>query len=304
LFFIGAIAWAARKGRAGLWTLNGLLCLAVLCLPASLITKVMPPSGAEPFGSSEALILFLLPSLSIIVVALLFYTGQTLYQEWESPSTQQEEAAHRSPPTAGKVAFILSLGALLLAKAVHSVYWLTVWDKTTDSLGYFWLAFPLFAALLAGIILVTLLTGGKKLLGFLYIPIVSLMLVAASANAQQVDIRQLTLQRAERVSQTLENFYAQEGHYPQNLRQLVPRYALNLSGPVTIFAQAWCYDGGDDYFRLGYLDRLHWSDPRLIGRIYKIAGNPPNLGPACEEEANALIGRDPRSPYEYWMEGE
>jgi hypothetical protein len=287
-----------------MWTMVGFMCLVTLCLPASLITKIKPPSGSEPFGSSEALILFLLPSISIVVAGMLLYAGQNLHQEREKTSTQEEEATNRSRPTAGKAAFTLLLGVLLLAKAVHSVYWLTVWDKTTDSLGYFWLAFPILAALLAGLILIYLLSGWKKLLGSLYIPIVSVMLVASSASAQRVNIHQLTLQRAERVNQAIEGYHTQEGRYPQNLRQLTPRYALTLPEPVTIFAQGWCYDGGEAYYRLGYLDRLHWSDPRLIGRVYKTAGELPDLHPMCEAEANALIGRAPRSPYKYWMESE
>ena len=47
-------------------------------------------------------------------------------------------------------------------------------------------------------------------------------MIAVSAGAQRVDFRQLTKERAERVTHALETHYAREGHYPQDLRQLTP----------------------------------------------------------------------------------
>jgi hypothetical protein len=129
-------------------------------------------------------------------------------------------------------------------------------------------------------------------------------MIAVSARAQRVDFRQLTEERAERVTQAIETYYAREGHYPQDLRQLTPWYALSLPGPVIIYGQEWCYDGGEDYYRLGYVYREHWSDPRLIGQIYKTKGEVPDLHGMCEEEVVALQKRYPDYPYEYWMDGE
>jgi hypothetical protein len=129
-------------------------------------------------------------------------------------------------------------------------------------------------------------------------------MIAVSARAQQVDFRQLTEERAERVTQAIESYYAQEGHYPKDLGQLTPRHALWLPGPVIIYGQDWCYDGGNSYYRLGYVDREHWSDPRLIGRIYKTKGDVPDLHGMCEEEVAAIQKRYPNYPYEYWADDE
>ena len=82
-------------------------------------------------------------------------------------------------------------------------------------------------------------------------------MIAVSARAQSVDFRQLTEERAERASQAIETYCAREGRYPQDLRQLTPGYVLSLPGPVTIYGQDWCFDGGDDYYRLGYVYREH-----------------------------------------------
>jgi hypothetical protein len=88
------------------------------------------------------------------------------------------------------------------------------------------------------------------------------------------------------------------------LQRLTPRHILSLSEPVIIYGQAWCYDGGADYYRLGYVYREHWSDPRLSGKLHKTAGNIPDLQPLCWEEVATMQEQDPQSLYEYWAESE
>ena len=118
-------------------------------------------------------------------------------------------------------------------------------------------------------------------------------MIAVSARAQRVDFRQLTEERAERVSQAIETTYTRKGSYPQDLQHLIPWYVLSLPGPVTIYGQDWCYDGGEDYYRLGYVYREHWSDPDLHGRIYRAKGKVPDLPGICAEEIAALEKRYP-----------
>ena len=73
---------------------------------------------------------------------------------------------------------------------------------------------------------------------------------------------------------------------------------------MIIAGQDWCYESGEDYYRLGYLDRDHWSDPRLIGRIYKIVGEAPDATPMCMQEFTAIQNGEPGYPYTYLMESE
>jgi hypothetical protein len=148
------------------------------------------------------------------------------------------------------------------------------------------------------------LLGRTKLAGLLYSLLIPALMIAASAGAQRVDFRQLTEERAGRASQAIEAYYAREGRYPQDLRQLTPWYVLSLPGPVIIYGQDWCYDGGDDYYRLGYVYREHWSDPRLTGRIYRTIGEAPDLHGMCEEEIIALQRRYPGYRFEYWADGQ
>jgi hypothetical protein len=159
------------------------------------------------------------------------------------------------------------------------------------------------AVLFSGFMLLFTRTGGAKPAGFLYLLLIP-ALIAISARAQVVDFRQLTEERAERVSQAIETYYARQGHYPQDLRQLTPWYVLSVSAPVIIYGQDWCYEGGGDYYRLGYVSRQHWSDPRLTGMIYGAKGEGPEPYWLCEEEVIALQKHCPDYPYEYWIPGE
>ena len=188
---------------------------------------------------------------------------------------------------------VLALGALLLAKALHSLYWLMVWDTTYDSLEYFWLVFPITAVLFSGVVLSIALPGRTRWAGFWYSLLIPALMIVVSAQAQSVDLRRLTDQRAERVSQAIETYHAREGRYPHDLGELTPRYVLSLPEPVIIYGQDWCYDGGEDYYRLGYVYREHWSDPDLHGRIYKSKGKGSDLPGICAEEIAALEERYP-----------
>jgi hypothetical protein len=305
LLFVSALALAARRVSHSVWIYAGLFILPVLSLPASVLVKIFPTSLGPPFEGPMAIILLLILSIALGIAALLLCSGLNLYQEWQNAGAVEDGGSQAQRKQAGRAAaVVLVLSALLLVKALHNFYWFMVWDTTYDSLEYFWLVFPVVAALFSGVMLSFVLPGRTKLAGFLYSLLIPALMIAVSARAQRVDFRQLTEERAERVSQAIETYYAREGHYPQDLRQLTPWYALSLPGPVIIYGQDWCYDGGDDYYRLGYVYREHWSDPPTIGRIYKTKGEVPDLHGICEGEIVALRNRYPYLFYEYWGIGE
>ena len=196
----------------------------------------------------------------------------------------------------------LLLAGILVLKLLHNLYELTLWDSTYDALTYLWLIVPICAVLLSALMLSVLLPERTKLAGFLYVLVLPGLMIGTSAIAQRVDFREVTARRAERTVRAIESYYARQGHYPDTLSELSPRDLLSIPKPMIIYGQDWCYEGGQDYYRLGYIDREHWSDPRLIGRIYKAAGELPEPRQICLEEFNAVQSRDPDFPYTY--EGE
>ncbi len=305
LLFVSALAWAARRVNHSVWIYAGIFILPVLSLPASVFVNILPAHLSLLFGTPMVFTLLWMPSVALLIAALLLYSGLNLYKESQNVGTVEDggsQAQRKRASRAAAVVFVV--GAILLAKALHNLYWLTVWDTTDDSLGYLWLVFPVVIVLFSGVTLSITLPGRTKLAGFLYSLLIPALMVAVSASAQRVDFRQLTEERAKHVAQAIESYYAKEGHYPQDLRQLTPQYALSLPGPVILYGQDWCYDGGADYYRLGYVYREHWSDPRLSGRICATKGRVPDLDGMCEEQVIALQERYPDYPYEYWTDGE
>ncbi|GJM41799.1 MAG: hypothetical protein DHS20C20_20810 [Ardenticatenaceae bacterium] len=289
-----------------MWIIVGLLNFVALFVPASLLIDVFVDRTVEPFGSQAAFTLLMILTLALVVSTSLLYLGLSLYQKWQQALMAEGDGSEILQQHLRKTAvLLLSLGFLLFMKALHNLYWFMIWDSTVDSLDYMWLVVPILALSFWGPILFHI-SSGKTRQGVLiiYSLLLPLLLIGITANVQRVDFRQLTETRAEQVSDAIENYYGRYGRYPQNLNQLTPRYILSLSEPIIIYGQTWCYEGADDYFRLGYVSREHWSNPRLSGHLHKIAGDPPALQPLCQDEVAAMQARYPDYPYEYWTANE
>lgn len=304
LLTVLALPLAFKRMSARVRIYIGFLVLGGLFLPTSLI--VAHPSLKLP-GPSQILLettLFFIPSLALVSAALLLHSGINRYKEWQAAGRVEEGGSSAPRKQAGRASVILLvLVLILLAKTFHTLYWLTVWDNANDSMGYILLFVPILAGFYSGAMLYIMLPGRAKWTALLYALFIPALLIAVSARAQSVDFRQLTEARAGQVSQAVESYYSHEGSYPQNLHQLIPRYVLSIPEPVIIYGQGWCYQGGVDYYRLGYIYRDHWSSPILIGKIYKTKGQAPDPSQLCDVEIAALRNSYPDYPWEYSMQG-
>jgi len=264
-----------ERANPKVWIFTGLVLLALLLIPVSLL-----------FSNLTTAAFFLIP-LALVNAAFLLYSGLSL---------------RSSEPQARIVISVFFVGILLIIGTLFKIYDLTVWDNTYDSLKYILLFAPMLAVLLSGLTLLIALPSKTKLAGIAYLLLVPALMIWVSTLAQRVDFRVLTSQRADRVVQAIESFYAREGRYPASLSELTPRFVLSLPEPVIIYGQTWCYESGDGYYRLGYVDREHWSDPRMIGRIFKAEGQPAQQSLMCEAEIATLQQADPFNSY--WMESQ
>lgn len=266
--------------------LLGAAVLIALFLPATWIVPLIPARAlvTGTLNSITALALFARAALALVAVAILLFAAVA----------RLRERRHRL--------VALAAAGLLLAKGLHSLYWLLIWDSTYDPLDFLWLPIPLFAAFAGGAFLAIALPGKRKLGGAAYTLLLIALIATVFASSQRVDFRRLTAVRAERVAQAIEAYDRRHGRYPRDLQQLTPGTILSVSEPVIIFGQSWCYDSGDDYYRLGYVDREHWSDPRLIGRIARATGNAPPDSRLCEQQIGALLERYGGFPYTYWKD--
>ena len=278
----GLLGWilprTLKRTSPNVWIISGLILLLGLLIPSS---SLMVDRGTGPVSTLIWTTLLLLPPLALVNAGIL------LHSTVERPS-----------------AVSFGLGVLLLARTMYNLYDLTVWDNTYDPIEYLWLILPILAVLLSGVMLSAAMPGKWKLAGPAYAVIVSAMLIAVSASAQRVDFRQETAQRAERTVRALESYYARRGSYPESLSQLMPWYSLPLPKPLVIYGQDWCYEGGTDHYRLGYLDREHWSDPRWIGRVYKSVGETTDASALCMEEFTVVQARNADYPYSFLAGGE
>ena len=153
LVFASALVLAARKTSPRVWGYTGLLILAGLFLPASVLAKIFPDLLSLPLDS-----LLLTISVALVVAALLLYSGLNLHRKWKSVGLEEDEVSQAQRKHTGRASVVvLVLSALLLAKAIHNLYWFMVWDTTDDSLGYFWLVFPVLAVLFSSVLLFIIL---------------------------------------------------------------------------------------------------------------------------------------------------
>lgn len=298
-----AFILVSRKARL---FVAGLFIALTLALPPSLVVEnemtvlgslyqvFLPGQRAyDPLPGWVNLImrsLFLLPviviSSGVIMAAVLFASGLRQYLERagartagpEGPSAPRNPDGRRADYLAGAS---LALSLLVLAVTLHNLYWLMVWDKTTDSIGIFWLVLTFPAVMLSGSLAFLYLFRRATLAGLSFAVLVPVLLIVVSVLAWRTDYRALTEARAERVVRAIEAYHAREGRYPQSLPQLVPRYLLSLPGPVIINGLDWCYDAGQAGYQFGYLDREHWSSPNPVGNLFSRGGAVQDLPDLC-----------------------
>jgi hypothetical protein len=98
------------------------------------------------------------------------------------------------------------------------------------------------------------------------------------------DPLQTTIARAGQVDQAIRNYHADNGRYPAQLNQLVPRYLLMIPNPVLYSDHEWCYQGGSDYYRLAYVSSPVWGAPAsaFTVRLHNSAGEPPATAWECD----------------------
>jgi len=291
-------AWGIKKIRINFWLWAGVAVLAGLfLLPTAMLLQRQPPLQTT---SPIRTLLFSLPPLTLALTAVLFCLG--LKHTYETTPDNLGSQPGRITGKPGLFAF--ALGVLLLAKTFHNLYWLIAWDNTDDPLEYFWLVVPILAVFFSSSAISMALQGRLKFTGVLYALFVPALLIIMANVAIQVDFREVTRERAGQIAEAVEAYHARSGEYPQTIADATPWYRISFPKPMVIYGQTWCYESGADYYRLGYVDREHWSDPRLIGRIYKAKGEVPDLHRMCEAEVTAIQKHDPGYPYTYWKESE
>jgi hypothetical protein len=93
-----------------------------------------------------------------------------------------------------------------------------------------------------------------------------------------------TERRAEKIDNAIQRYYEKNNEYPQTLNDLTPRYIFYIPNPYIIPGLDWCYEGGADHYRFGYVYRQSFSSPASV-RIHSSAGEPSETNWGCEDQA-------------------
>jgi hypothetical protein len=287
--FICALLLAATRLSYKVWIYAGPLIVGLFFASSLLVDSL--EIRMTFFGA---------PAVALVLTAVLLGSGLSYCESRRSAAAADGKGRKRRAWAGRAAAVVLSLAALLLTATLRDLHRLTIWANTlgdTGDLVGFSLFISILAATASGLMLSATLSERTKWAAVGYTLLATALMFAVSTRARRIDPYELTEKRAGRVVQAIKRYHALSGRYPGDLADLTPRHALWLLGPVVIYGQDWCYDGGDDYYRLGYVYREHWREPptRLhftapIGRIYQARGEVPDLPGICEEEIAALQG--------------
>ncbi|NMC79425.1 MAG: hypothetical protein GYA59_08700 [Chloroflexi bacterium] len=236
---VSTLAWWVGE-RSGLLFLT-ILCLVCVGLVVFINGGVFSVPGLDDWGEWQTVLMIgtsILALLAILLGAALVYAGL----RGEAPLNWKDLGGR------------LGLAALLVGSSAYMVFWDGIWSAVRARAFEDHLPFTSFLlSLIAGVLLTASLRGWRRLAGPLYVVVVTAVATLALVWGWHVSAFTLTERRAVRLEQAVTRFQQENGHYPASLGELTPRYLLYLPPPVVTRQGGWCYQGGDDYFRLGYV---------------------------------------------------
>ena len=187
----------------------------------------------------------------------------------------------------------LLLAAVLLLSLVYQMVLALAWDEITDGLASVVIVETVvFASISVGMLMAWSTMAWRRWIALGFVVAVSLLMNSADSTWLRRSPLALTKERAEQVNQAVLRYHTQNGRYPETLAALTPWYLWRIPEPVMVRGLSWCYEGGADYYRLGYLYRPGF-DAQVSVRIHAATGTPPNPGWSCDDEAtqfNAQYG--------------
>jgi hypothetical protein len=273
-----ALGWSlgSRSGKltAGmsLIALAGLFLLNLLMRDPLMLRDGLPPWLGYPIGISFYVTLI----LTVVMAAVLITSGlQQAYASTENTAIFNH--ARR------KMILRFGLAVILLGYLAYTILWGSIWDQTSD--GIFGVAVSIQAgaiAVAAGMVMAVVLNGKRRTAGFLFALLVPIVMFQSFQIGWQVSYHELTENRAARIERALARYQKREGAYPETLRALTPIDLIYIQQPIILAGEEWCYQGGEDYYRLAAYSREFFSAPVSL-QMYAAAGQPPDSPWSCEE---------------------
>jgi hypothetical protein len=286
-----AAAWALVGRFEALGVVLSLVCLVLLALFNAL--PLVAPDLQPPTWLGISF--FVSHGLAVALAAALISAGLRLF-----PQPRNAGQPGAAPSSWFPAVLRLGLAVLLLGCLAYTILWASIWDQTSDGIGGIFLSIlagPV--AIAAGMLMGVTATGWRRSAGLAFAVLVPVLMFGAFDYGRDVSYHAITEARAARIQHAVERFHARDGRYPEELRELVPRDLLWIPRPVILQGRGWCYQGGQDHYRLGTFYREYFSTPLSL-RIYASAGSAPESVWACEEKMAELKARhDPQPMYEH-----
>jgi len=179
------------------------------------------------------------------------------------------------------VVLVLCVGAVTLR---HGVLVRATSRAAEDHLPFAVIA----AGVIAGLLLTLTVSGKLRRAGIAFMILIPVVIAFSYTIGLQLDPQAITVARANRLGQAIDDYFGKTGEYPTNLGDLTPSYMLFISGPLTGRGQVWCYESGSDFYRLGYI---------FFQRYYEYPDNTPFWEPYYEIKVPHAAGQLPKGEW-------
>jgi len=179
----------------------------------------------------------------------------------------------------------LVLVAILWSGIAYQVFWDGVWSSAHARAFEDHLPFAHYLlSLMAGLVLAFSLRGQRRWVGPGYVILVTAITTLALIWGWNVSAFEITEQRAARLDQAITGFNRDNGRYPASLAELTPRYLPYIPPPVVVNQGGWCYQGGEDTYRLGYVSgQFTYFESDFFAETYASAGEIPKGSWNCDQ---------------------
>jgi hypothetical protein len=183
----------------------------------------------------------------------------------------------------------LLFAALLMCYLAYQLTIAVIWDRATDGLGAVFLGEVLFfTCLVAVMVLAESKTAQERYTksAVLFSTLLVVFILGACIIGGSNSPPEITAARAARIDRAIQRYYQRHERYPADLYELVPGYLVYLPQPVIFRDQTWCYQGGEDFYRLGYVYQPGFGAPKnqIAIRLSASSGQPPLPYWPCEDE--------------------
>jgi hypothetical protein len=281
-----ALGWTLGMRRDWLGIVLGFMCLVMLGLFNYQMSHPHDYTAGPPPFIIGLLFVFgfnLWPGLAVVMSGVLL--------------TSSLHSSDRHKPSLRMRLFMVGLAISLPLYLAYIIFWGSVWDQTSDGLyGIFLSQLAGIIAIGTGMVMTIALRGKSRLVGILFMVAVPIMLNQPFEMGWRVSYHEITESRAARIARALDQFKDREGYYPEALEILTPRDLLYIQQPMILAGREWCYQGGQDSYRLATYYREYFSMPVSL-RIYASAGEPPAGTWECEEKLAEVKARYDPPPF-------